>query len=134
MEYKAGAIKDTRSDFLNLSGPYYLMYTLPVFLFAILTLVYLELLRKYPEREQRTSELPKWSRFWAKFSNAMWTQSILVGTPMGILTAADLALITVVGFGFLLLFCNRLLPALDLVDHTQMKPGRERYSFSYCIQ
>ncbi|OAE27343.1 hypothetical protein AXG93_441s1030 [Marchantia polymorpha subsp. ruderalis] len=127
MEYKAGAIKDTQSDFLDLNGPYYLMYTLPVFLFAILTLVYLELLRKYPEREQRTSELPKWSRFWAKISNAMWTQPILVGTPMGILTAADLALIAVVGFGFLWLFCNQLLPALDLVDHTEMKNGRERW-------
>ncbi|KAL2621508.1 hypothetical protein R1flu_001713 [Riccia fluitans] len=126
-DYKAQAIEDTRSDFLDLNGPYYLMWTLPVFLFAIVALVYLEIRQRYPEGQRRTSELPKWRQLLAKISSALFTQPILVGTPMGILTAIDLLVIALVGFTFLWIFCYPLLPALDLVDATKMKPGIDRW-------
>ncbi|KAL3680615.1 hypothetical protein R1sor_023571 [Riccia sorocarpa] len=126
-DYKANAIKNTRSDFLDLNGPYYLMWTLPVFLFAIIALLYLEVRERYPDSRRRTSELSKWRQFLAKISSALWTQPILVRTPMGVLTAADLLIIALVGFTFLWIFCYPLLPALDLVDASKMKPGINRW-------
>ncbi|KAL3680670.1 hypothetical protein R1sor_023626 [Riccia sorocarpa] len=143
-DYKNQAIKNTSSDFLGLNGPYYLMWTLPVFLFAMIALLLsgssTEISRQLessldmkamPYKEllirRRTSELPKWRQFLVKISSAFWTQPILVRTPMGVLTVVDLLVISLVGFTFLWIFCYPLLPSLDKIDAAPEDPTFDRW-------
>lgn len=59
-------------------------------------------------------------------SRGMWTQPLLVRTPLGILTAMDLLAICLVVFVTLWIFFQPLVPALKIVDASTMKSGIER--------
>ncbi|KAG0602234.1 hypothetical protein M758_10G000600 [Ceratodon purpureus] len=127
VSWKADAIAKTSTNFLELNGPFFLMWSFPVFLFAIFALLYLELDQHYTKREKNAKLVPKWKRVWRRISGGMWSQPILVRSPLGVLTGMDLLVISFVLFGTLWILFQPLIPMLEIVDHSTMKPGIERW-------
>ncbi|XP_024367800.1 ferric reduction oxidase 6 [Physcomitrium patens] len=80
------------STFWSKAATNYTMYAAPVIALAIFALLFLELEERYPERRCPSAKQPMLVRLY----RAIWTQPILVKTPIGVVTIIDIVIIGMV--------------------------------------
>jgi hypothetical protein len=75
------------------------------------------------ELDRKKSEL---ERLWAAFTRNIWTQPLVVRSPLGILTAIDLFGIGLVLFVVVCFTTNLTVPRFDSINHGEEIPGLEK--------
>ncbi|KAG0568392.1 hypothetical protein KC19_6G016700 [Ceratodon purpureus] len=125
------SIQVGNSGFFGTSATYYVMYTCPVIALAIFALLYLELTKRFPDTkacreetdDRKSSQL---QRVWVTFARCVWTQPLVVRSPLGILTAIDLLGIGLVLFVVVCFTTNLTVPWFDSINHGEEIPGLEK--------
>lgn len=123
--FKQDVTKNVNSSFFGTSATFYVLYACPVIALAVLALLYLELTKRFPTKEldSKKSEL---ERQWAAFTKNIWTQPLVVRSPLGILTAIDLFGIGLVLFVVVCFTTNLTVPRFDSINHGEEIPGLEK--------
>lgn len=80
----------------------------------------------FRELEVNDSKKYKLQRLWAAFSRCIWTQPLVVRSPLGILTAIDLFAIGLVLFVVVCFTTNLTVPRFDSINHGAEIPGLEK--------
>ncbi|KAG0625705.1 hypothetical protein M758_2G075000 [Ceratodon purpureus] len=126
--FKQDVTENVYSSFFGTSATYYVLYACPVIVVAILALLYLELTKRFPTKELQVndSKRSKLERLWAAFTRNIWTQPLVVRSPMGILTAIDLFGIGLVLFVVVCFTTNLTVPRFDSINHGEEIPGLEK--------
>lgn len=65
-------------------------------------------------------------RAWAKLARCIWTQPLVVRSPLGILTAIDLFGVGLVAFVVVCFTANLTGPRVDSINHGDEIPGLEK--------
>lgn len=68
----------------------------------------------------------KLHRLWAGFTRNLWTQPMVVRSPLGILTGIDLLGIGLVLFVVVCFTTNLTVPRFDSINHGEEIPGLEK--------
>ncbi|XP_073396120.1 ferric reduction oxidase 6 isoform X2 [Physcomitrium patens] len=103
------------------------MYACPVIALATVALLYLELTKRFPVKEEISDvKRSKLHRLWAGFTRNLWTQPMVVRSPLGILTGIDLLGIGLVLFVVVCFTTNLTVPRFDSINHGEEIPGLEK--------
>lgn len=110
-----------KSDFWGKYATNYLLYVAPIIVLAIFALLYLELEERFPERPRcpASGKQPMLVRLY----RAIWTQPLLVKTPVGVITLIDIVIVAIVVSCSIWVWGDFLKSQFDSIDSAKPKKG-----------